>query len=130
MNVMGELALIFGISLAGEGVAALLPVSFPASVISMILLMVLLLTGAVKERQIQSVSHFLIANMAFFFIPSLVGTMEHGAMLKKSGGAHSGHCGADHAGGLSGHRLDSAADDTAAPRKGGEAPWLNGWTDC
>ena len=82
VNVMGELALIFGISLVGEGVAALLPVSFPASVISMILLMVLLLTGAVKEWQIQSVSHFLIANMAFFFIPSLVGTMEHGAMLK------------------------------------------------
>ena len=82
MNVMGELALIFGISLVGEGVAALLPVSFPASVISMVLLMVLLLTGVLKERQIQSVSHFLIANMAFFFIPSLVGTMEHGAMLK------------------------------------------------
>ena len=82
MNIMGELALIFGISLAGEGVAALLPVSFPASVISMILLMVLLLTGTIKERQIQSVSHFLIAKMAFFFIPSLVGTMEHGAMLK------------------------------------------------
>ena len=74
MNVMGELALIFGISLVGEGVAALLPMSFPASVISMVLLL--------KERQIQSVSHFLIANMAFFFIPSLVGTMEHGAMLK------------------------------------------------
>lgn len=82
MNVMGELALIFGISLVGEGVAALLPMSFPASVISMVLLMVLLLTGVLKERQIQSVSHFLIANMAFFFIPSLVGTMEHGAMLK------------------------------------------------
>mgnify|MGYP000273120107 FL=1 len=62
--------------------AALLPMSFPASVISMVLLMVLLLTGVLKERQIQSVSHFLIANMAFFFIPSLVGTMEHGAMLK------------------------------------------------
>ena len=82
MNVMGELALIFGISLVGEGVAALLPMSFPASVISMVLLMVLLLTGVLKERQIQSVSHFLIANMAFFFIPSLVGTMEHRAMLK------------------------------------------------
>ena len=81
MNVMGELALIFGISLVGEGVAALLPMSFPASVISMVLLMVLLLTGVLKERQIQSVSHFLIANMSFFFIPSLVGTMEHGAML-------------------------------------------------
>ena len=45
MNIMGELALIFGICLVGEGVAALLPVAFPASVISMVLLMVLLLTG-------------------------------------------------------------------------------------
>ena len=36
MNVMGELALIFGISLVGEGVAALLPMSFPASVISIV----------------------------------------------------------------------------------------------
>ena len=32
MNIMGELALIFGICLVGEGVAALLPVAFrPAS---------------------------------------------------------------------------------------------------
>ena len=30
MNIMGELALIFGICLVGEGVAALLPVAFPA----------------------------------------------------------------------------------------------------
>ena len=129
MNVMGELALIFGISLVGEGVAALLPMAFPASVISMVLLMVLLLTGVLKEQQIQSVSHFLIANMAFIFHPVPGG--HHGARgdAEKSGGAHSGHCRADHAGGLSGHRLDGAADDAAAPRKGGEAPWLNGWTD-
>ena len=82
MNVMGELALIFGISLVGEGVAALLPMSFPASVISMVLLMVLLLTGVLKERQIQSVTHILNPNMAFYFIPSLEGTMEHGAKQK------------------------------------------------
>ena len=82
MNIMGELALIFGISLAGEGVAALLPVSFPSSVISMVLLMALLLTGVIKDKHIKTVSNFLVANMAFFFIPSLVGTMEHGAMLK------------------------------------------------
>ena len=44
MNIMGQLALIFGLSLVGEGVAALLPVSFPSSVISMVLLMALLLT--------------------------------------------------------------------------------------
>ena len=82
MNIMGELALIFGICLVGEGVAALLPVTFPASVISMVLLMVLLLTGVVKDRHIQKVSHFLVANMAFFFLPSFVWLLEHMELLK------------------------------------------------
>lgn len=82
MHIMGELALIFGICLVGEGVAALLPVAFPASVISMVLLMVLLLTGVVKDRYIQRVSHFLVANMAFFFLPSFVGLLEHVELLK------------------------------------------------
>ena len=82
MNIMGELAMIFGICLVGEGVAALLPVTFPASVISMVLLMVLLLTGVVKDRHIQKVSHFLVANMAFFFLPSFVGLLEHMELLK------------------------------------------------
>lgn len=82
MNIMGELALIFGICLVGEGVAVLLPVAFPASVISMVLLMVLLLTGVVKDRHIQTASHFLVANMAFFFLPSFVGLLEHIELLK------------------------------------------------
>lgn len=82
MNIMSELALIFGVCLAGEGVAALLPVAFPASVISMVLLMALLLAGVVKDRQIQTVSHFLVANMAFFFLPSFVGLLEHVELLK------------------------------------------------
>lgn len=82
MNIMGELSLIFGICLVGEGVAALLPVAFPASVISMVLLMVLLLTGVVKDRHIQTASHFLVANMAFFFLPSFVGLLEHIELLK------------------------------------------------
>ena len=82
MNIMGELALIFGVCLAGEGVAALLPVAFPASVISMVLLMAVLLAGVVKGRQIQTVSHFLVANMAFFFLPSFVGLLEHVELLK------------------------------------------------
>ena len=64
--------------------AALLPVAFPASVISMVLLMVLLLTGVLKDRHIQTVSHFLVANMAFFFLPSFVGLLEHVELLKSS----------------------------------------------
>ena len=43
---MGELAILFGVCLAAEGIAALLPVPFPASVIGMLLLLGLLLGAA------------------------------------------------------------------------------------
>ena len=82
MHILGELALLFGICLAGEGIAALIPVAFPASVVSLVLLMVLLLTGVVKDRHIRTVSHFFVANMAFFFLPSFVGMLEHGVLLR------------------------------------------------
>ena len=72
MHILTELSLIFALCLAGEGIAALLPVAFPASVISMLLLMALLLT----------VSRFLVTNMGLFFIPSLVGTMEYVEVLR------------------------------------------------
>ena len=46
------------------------------------LLMALLLTGVIKDKHIKTVSNFLVANMAFFFIPSFVGIVEHGTLLK------------------------------------------------
>lgn len=86
MNVIGELALIFSICLAGEGIAALLfsslSISFPASVISMVILMALLMSGVLKERQVQTVSRFFVVNMGLFFVPSLVGTLEYVEVLK------------------------------------------------
>lgn len=82
MNVMAELALIFVICLAGEGIVALLPVSFPASVLSMVLLMLLLMTGVIKQHKIQAVSAFLVTNMGLFFVPSLVGTLEYLDVLR------------------------------------------------
>lgn len=86
MNIMAELTLLFAICLAGEGIAALLSlslsVSFPASVISMVILMLLLMSGVLKQRQIQTVSHFFVVNMGLFFVPSLVGTLEYVEVLK------------------------------------------------
>lgn len=81
MNIMAEIAIIFGICLVSEVIAALLPIVFPASVISMILLLVLLLTGVVKDRHISRVSGFLVGNMAFFFLAPCVGLMEHASTL-------------------------------------------------
>ena len=82
MSIMGELGVIFGVCLVGELIAALLPVAFPASVISMVLLMLLLLCGVVKEGHISVVSKFLVANMGICFIPALVGVLDYWDVLK------------------------------------------------
>ena len=77
MSVMAEIGLIFGVCLAGVAVEAVLPFAFPGSVISMVILVILLMTGVVKDKHISRVSGFFVANMSFFFVPSCVGIMEH-----------------------------------------------------
>ena len=84
MNILGELGLIFGVCLAGEGIAAILPVDFPASVIGLLLLLTLLFSGVVKTDHIRHVSEFILMNMAFFFIPSCVEFMEQVPLLQGS----------------------------------------------
>ena len=84
MTIMAEAAIIFGLCLLSEGIAALLPIPFPASVISMVLLALLLLFGWIKEKHIERFSAFLINNMAFFFLPTAVGILEHVDLLTGS----------------------------------------------
>ena len=74
---MTELAIILGLCLISEGISALIPVAFPASVIALLLLALLLFIKVLKPEHIQRVSGFLVANMAFFFLPPCVGVIEH-----------------------------------------------------
>ncbi len=81
MSIIGEIAIVFGICLVCEGVVSLLPFTFPASVLSMLVLLALLLTGVLKQRHISRISTFFVGNMAFFFLPSCVGLLEHWGTL-------------------------------------------------
>ena len=45
MKILWQIGIIFGICWVSEIIASLLPVTFPASVISMVVLLILLLTG-------------------------------------------------------------------------------------
>ena len=78
---MGELAIVFGVCLLCEGVVSLLPFAFPASVLSMLVLLGLLLSGILKKEHIRRVCAFFVGNMAFFFLPSCVGLLEHWGTL-------------------------------------------------
>lgn len=83
MPILGEIAIILGLCLLCEGLAALLPFPFPASVLSLLLLLALLLTGILKERHIGRVCDFFTRNMAFFFLPACVGLIEHWETLSR-----------------------------------------------
>ena len=106
MNIMAELAIIFGICLVSEGISALLPIALPASVISMLVLLALLMAGIVKPRHIDRVCRFLVANMAFFFVAPCAGIIEQMCIRDRRGLCAAAVQG--HVGGL-GHDLRPAA---------------------
>ena len=75
MRILAQIGIVLFVCLLGEAIAAVLPFPFPASVIGMVLLFLLLACKWLKPRHIQEKSNFLLSNMAFFFIPAGVGNL-------------------------------------------------------
>lgn len=82
MNIMRQIAILFLICILGQGLSHFLPIPIPGSVIGMLLLLGLLLMKWVKIKHVETVGHFLLKNMAFFFIPAGVSVMENYAALQ------------------------------------------------
>ena len=76
MNILGQITLVFGLCFLGEIVAYILPVQFPASVIAMIILFVLLVLKKVKKESLSGITFFFTGNMALFFIPPTVAIVK------------------------------------------------------
>lgn len=77
MKIIIQVAIIFSICWVSQIIEALLPIAFPASVIGMILLLLLLLSGVLRVDHIREKSDFLLSNMAFFFIPAGVSVINY-----------------------------------------------------
>ena len=118
MNLIVEFCIVFLICMAGEWIAALLPFTLPASVISLILLLILLLSGGVKERTIQGTSHFLMTIWGCFSFPPWWELWNTGraeaAACPLSGGLP-----CQHTAGVRGNSLERPAADEAVSCKGG-----------
>jgi holin-like protein len=82
MNIVTELALIFGVCLAGVAIAEILPFTVPYSVISLLILTALLYRKIIRPAQISNVGGFFIRNMGIFFVPAVVGAMEYVETLR------------------------------------------------
>ena len=63
---------------------ALLESSFPAPLLGMVLLLVLLLTGLVKEQHLKPTASPLLNYMPLFFISAGVGIIEHLGLISQN----------------------------------------------
>lgn len=77
MKILCQFGVIFGVCWVSQILEPLLPFAFPASVIGMVLLFLLLATGVLRMEHIQEKSDFLLANMAFFFLPAGVSILNY-----------------------------------------------------
>lgn len=82
MDTLRQLSLLFALYLLAVWVCGLLPFAFPASVLGMILLLLLLLTGAVKPRQVERGADLLLQNMMFLFVPAGVSILEYFPLIR------------------------------------------------
>ena len=84
MKIIYQIGIIFSICWVSQIVEALLPFAFPASVIGMVLLFVLLAFRVLKVEHIREKSDFLLANMAFFFVPAGVSIINYFEVLQST----------------------------------------------
>lgn len=82
MKYIKEGAIIFGITLAGEGLNHFLPLPVPSGVYGLFLLLALLCSGILKLSEIEAAGNFLLDIMPVLFIPASVGLMESYADMK------------------------------------------------
>lgn len=84
MKLLCQFGVIFGVCWFSQILESLLPFPFPASVIGMVLLFVLLTTGVLKLEHVREKADFLLANMAFFFLPAGVSVMNYFGILSST----------------------------------------------
>lgn len=68
---------------AGQRIAARLPIPVPGNVV--VLLLVLLSVGVVKESWLNAGAGLLTRHLAFFFVPIAVGLMQWTSLLRDAG---------------------------------------------
>lgn len=72
MKLFGQLAIILAAAYIGHLLAAGLSAPLPAGVLGILLLLAALRLRRLAESSVDSAANFLMANMAFFFLPSAV----------------------------------------------------------
>lgn len=80
-----QILFFVGMAKIANGLASILPIPVPGSIMGIVLLFVLLKMKIVRLEWIERGSNWLIAQMLLFFIPATVGIMNYKNMFMTSG---------------------------------------------
>ena len=82
MKILKELAIIMGILFVSHVIKEISNIPIPATVLGMIIMLLLLLSGIVKAKNIEKTANFLLDNLTFLFIPGGVGLITSFGLIK------------------------------------------------
>lgn len=84
INFTIGLLIIFAVLYASKFILSLIKIAFPAPILGIILLFVLLKIGIIKENWIEEFCNFMLKNMILFFIPIFVGIITYTDLISKN----------------------------------------------
>ena len=87
MKILLQIGVVFGLYWVSQCIEQVLPIPFPASVISLLLLLLLLLTRVIKVDHIREKADFLLGNLGFFFVPVSVGIINYAGIIWENAAA-------------------------------------------
>ena len=84
MKILTQIAILFALCWLSQLVEAAFPFDFPASVIGMVLLYLLLCLRVLRVDHIREKSDFLLSNLSFFFLPAGVSILNYVDVLRST----------------------------------------------
>lgn len=82
MKYIRQMTVILSVTCVAELLKYFIPLPIPASIYGLVLMLLLLVTGAVKLPQVRETAEFLIEIMTIMFIPAAVGLLESWDVLR------------------------------------------------
>lgn len=83
MKLLKQFGIIMGVYVGCEIIMLFVPINFPASVLGMLVMFTLLCIKVIKLEQIENVTGFFTANIAFFFVPAGVSIGPNLGLVKE-----------------------------------------------
>lgn len=87
MKILLQIGIVFGLYWVSQCIEQVLPIPFPASVISLLLLLALLLARVIKVDHVREKADFLLGNLGFFFVPVSVSIMNYAGLIRQHAAA-------------------------------------------